>query len=63
MQNGVSGYYQCKPESKVNVCVSHQDFKAQVYNKENLEEAHRQLLKIIDCVNDPLLLMCNKVEN
>ncbi len=51
MGSGESGYYQCIPKSKVNVCVSNNDWKAQVYNKENLEYAHQQLLKIIDEFN------------
>lgn len=50
--NGQSGYYPC--DSKINVCVLNADWKAQVYNKENLEYAHRELLKIIDEFNNTL---------
>lgn len=52
MINGQAGYYPCG--SKGYVCVLNADWKAQVYNKENLEEAHRQLLKIIDDYNADL---------
>lgn len=50
MINNESGYYPC--DSKINICVLNADWKAQVYNKENLEYAHRELLKIIDEYNE-----------
>jgi hypothetical protein len=52
MISGTEGYYQCG--SKGNVCVLNSDWKAQVYNKENLEYAHREILKIIDEFNNTL---------
>lgn len=51
MINGKAGYYPC---GKGHVCVLDADWDAQVFNKENLEEAQRQLVNIIDEYNKKL---------
>ena len=46
MISSESGYFHC--ESKTHLCVFNEDWKAQIFNKENLEYAHQQILKMID---------------
>jgi hypothetical protein len=50
MINPSEGYYKCGPG---HVCVLNSDYKAQTYNKENLEFAHFCILEKIDEFNDP----------
>lgn len=47
------GFYECG--SKIAQCVSKKDILTMIENKANMEEAQRQLVKLIDGMNDQVV--------